>query len=72
MLGAVSDFLTASTRGRLPHGRAAASEFVARDHEGPRSCHGVSKLGALRDFGAKRCVGQGNDDLCRDAGGEQT
>ena len=46
MLGAVNEFVAASARERLAHGRAKALQEVACDPEGARSCQGDPKLGA--------------------------
>ena len=48
MLGAVNEFVAASARERLAHGRAKALQDIACDPEGARSCQGAPKLGAPR------------------------
>jgi len=50
MLGAVNEFVAASARERLKHGRAKALEAIAQDPRGARSYHGKPKLGARQQF----------------------
>lgn len=45
MLGAVNEFVAASAKERLSHGRATSLQDVADDPEGPRSLQGDPKLG---------------------------
>ena len=45
MLGAVNEFVAASARERLAHGRAKALQDAACDPEGARSCKGDPKVG---------------------------
>ena len=46
MLGAVNEFVAASARERLAHGRSKALQLVADDPRGARSCRGDPKLDA--------------------------
>ena len=46
MLGAVNEFVAASARERLAHGRAKALNEIASDPGGARSARGDAKLGA--------------------------
>ena len=72
MLGAVNEFVAASARERLAHGRAKALSEIASDPIGARSAQGDPKLGAPTALLESDPQAYGdNEDLCRHARREE-